>query len=200
MMQKDSENQDISADLTEYFKNLKEIKTGQTEAIYLALKHKVYFPELLNKASYDRVRSLFKDLFEHHHDYTYLVIQYCDYERFCGNISGFFWAVTMLYYAVKQGENLPPLAKSELYDKFTNMLADFVYNVYNPELLNADDVEVLPPLHRFGFYIGKAKNCLKENDPIGYVRALKDGLILCEEMRDLVAYYIKEFQENYLKR
>ncbi|GHU51949.1 glycosyl transferase [Clostridia bacterium] len=197
LLKKDKSGENVAEDLQEYFSSLKEIKTGQTEAVYLALKHKVYFSNLYKTANYNRVQLIFTDLLSiHGAEYINFVTEYCEYEKFTNNISEIFWAVTMMYFATKKSENLPYNLKLEVYDKFSNFLADFVYNVYNPDLLNKDDVEILPPLYRFGFYIGKAKSSLENGDKIGYIRALKDGLSLCEEMKDLVTIFIKEFEKS----
>ncbi|MDR0919311.1 MAG: glycosyltransferase family 2 protein [Oscillospiraceae bacterium] len=191
LLQKDKNGENITKDLQNYFDNTEKIATGQTEAIYLALKYKVYLPKLLKTASHARVQLIFTDIVAiHGAEYIDLVMEYCDYEQFANNINELFWAVTMLYFAVKRCENLPLPQKSEIYDKFCNYLAAFVENLYNPEVLNAEDVQVLPPLYRFGFYIGKAKLALENNDKLNYIRALKDGLSLCEEMKDVVAFLI----------
>lgn len=38
-----------------------------------------------------------------------------------------------------------------------------------------------------------AKN---DGDSIGYIRCLKEALRLCEPMKDLVSYYLDEFQNE----
>ena len=70
-------------------------------------------------------------------------------------------------------------------------------NIYNPELLNPADIEVLPPLHRFGYYMGAGQTMLSCGDSIGYIRSLKEALKYCEPMKDIVALLLKEFEENF---
>jgi len=79
---------------------------------------------------------------------------------------------------------------------FINALSDYVFNIYNPELLNDEDIECLPPLHRFGYFISKANNYLANEDKIGYIKNLKEALRLCEPMKDLVAFKLQEFEKN----
>ena len=69
-------------------------------------------------------------------------------------------------------------------------------NIYNPELLNPEDADVLPELHRFGYYMSLAFTAQNEGNDIAYIRSLKEALRLCEPMKDVVSYYLKEFEKH----
>jgi hypothetical protein len=123
-----------------------------------------------------------------------IVREYCDYEHFSGNISEIFWASTIYYFCAKRVKNFPYEDKLDIYNKFVGFLADYVYNIYNPELLNDDDIGVLPPLYQFGYFMGKAKEAEQKGDKIGYIRSLKEGLASYEEMNDIVSTFIRDFK------
>ena len=75
---------------------------------------------------------------------------------------------------------------------------DYVSNIYNPELLNDNDIEVLPELHRFGYYMIKANKSLEDGDKVGYIRGLKNALINCESMKDVIKFLLEIFQHNIM--
>jgi hypothetical protein len=86
--------------------------------------------------------------------------------------------------------------KYELYMRFTNLLGEYVSNIYNPELLKDEsDVEVLPPLHRFGYYMFKANNALAAGERVEYIREMKKALVNCESMKEIVEFLLGQFKK-----
>jgi len=42
-----------------------------------------------------------------------------------------------------------------IYDMFRGAAAEYVQKLYSPGILNDDDADILPSLHRFGYYAGR---------------------------------------------
>ena len=99
----------------------------------------------------------------------------------------------MIKYSFQECHN----KKYEIYIRFTNLLGEYVSNIYNPELLEDEaDVEVLPPLHRFGFYMLKANNALANGEKIEYIRELRKALVNCESMKEIVQFLMEQFKKR----
>lgn len=71
---------------------------------------------------------------------------------------------------------------------FARVEREFLPRCYNPELLQEEGLFVLPPLHRFGWYCARAFDVLEQGDPVEYVRLLRAGLDVCEEVKDMVEF------------
>lgn len=53
----------------------------------------------------------------------------------------------------------------------------------------------LPPLHRFGFYCARAFDALDAGDRTDYIRLLREGLAICEVVKDIVEFLIDNTPE-----
>lgn len=61
---------------------------------------------------------------------------------------------------------------------------------YAGEMLTAENLLLLPPLHRFGWHCAQAFETLDTGDAAGYVRLLREGLAVCEGAKDMVEFLI----------
>ena len=61
---------------------------------------------------------------------------------------------------------------------------------YAGEMLTAENLLLLPPLHRFGWYCAQAFEALDAGKAAGYVRLLREGLNTCEGAKDMVEFLI----------
>lgn len=191
-----NDGEDISDRLAEFIHSVKSWKDGYSEAIYLAMKHNVDLNDAIAGMSHDILKSHFPIIAEGHSDYALTAMKYCENIDFTGSIKSMLWMVSALETAVLTSQKLLADERRELYDLFLCTLSDYVLNIYNPELLNPEDADVLPELHRFGYYMTLAFTAKNNNDDIAYIRTLKEALRLCEPMKDLVSFYLSEFEEE----
>lgn len=61
---------------------------------------------------------------------------------------------------------------------------------YAGEMLTEENLLLLPPLHRFGWYCAQAFGALDAGDGLGYVRLLREGLGAYEGVKDMVEFLI----------
>ncbi len=61
---------------------------------------------------------------------------------------------------------------------------------YAREMLTVENLFLLPPLHRFGFYCAQAFETLDTGNTMGYVRLLREGLEACESAKDMAEFLI----------
>lgn len=66
---------------------------------------------------------------------------------------------------------------------------------YAREMLTAENLLLLPPLHRFGWYCAQAFEALDARNAAGYVRLLREGLEACESVKDMVEFLIDHTPE-----
>lgn len=66
---------------------------------------------------------------------------------------------------------------------------------YAPETLNRENLFLLPPLHRFGWYCAQAFDALDAGDAAGYVHLLREGLAAYEGVKDMVEFLIDHTPE-----
>ena len=194
---RDSENgENISDRLSEFIDSVTSWKDGYSEAIYLAMKHNVDLNDAIAGMSHDILKSHFPIIAEGHSDYALTAMKYCENIDLTGSIKSMLWMVSALETAVLTSQKLMAEERKELYDLFLCTLSDYILNIYNPDLLNPEDADVLPELHRFGYYMTLAFTAKNNNDDIGYIRTLKEALRLCEPMKDLVSFYLSEFEQE----
>ena len=192
----DNNGEDITAALTDFIHRVDDWKYGYAEAIYLCMKHNIDINDILITLSNSIMKSHFPIIATTHEEYAQTVIDYCKSFDYTQSIHAMLWMTSALETAVLSSANLYEEQRAVLYDTFVCVLSDYIYNIYNQELLNVDDVDVLPELHRFGFYMTLAFTAQNDGDDIGYIRCLREALRLCEPMKDLVSFYLDKFAEK----
>lgn len=71
----------------------------------------------------------------------------------------------------------------------------FLSVCYAPGVLCEENLDVLPPLHRFGWYLPQAFQALDGGDAIGYTRILRKGISVCESMKPMVEFLLEHTPE-----
>ncbi len=74
---------------------------------------------------------------------------------------------------------------------FGRIEREFLSFSYTTDALQPDNLSLLPPMHRFGWYCDRAFEALDNGDAQGYVRNLRQGLSTYGNMKDMVEFLIK---------
>ena len=67
---------------------------------------------------------------------------------------------------------------------------------YSQEALCPENLFLLPPTHRLGWYCDKAFAALDSGDSAGYIRYLHGGLDAYEGMREMIESLLAEFEQR----
>ena len=184
-------------DLLTFIKNVDDWKEGYSEAIYLAVKHGIDISGVVDNMIASEFRSKLEMIAVNHDDFAGYVLGYGVPESFTSNIKRFLWITSMYEKAAYRSFTLDDNRKHEMYLMFTNLLGEYVSNIYNPELLQDEaDIQVLPSLHKFGYYMLQANSALLNGDSVGYVRELKKALQNCESMKEIVEFMLERFKQK----
>lgn len=184
-------------DLLTFIKNVDDWKEGYSEAIYLAVKHGIDISGVVDNMIASEFRSKLEMIAVNHDDFAGYVLGYGVPESFTSNIKRFLWITSMYEKAAYRSFTLDDNRKHEMYLMFTNLLGEYVSNIYNPELLQDEaDIQVLPSLHKFGYYMLQANSALLNGDSVGYVRGMKKALQNCESMKEIVEFMLERFKQK----
>ena len=184
-------------DLLTFIKNVDDWKEGYSEAIYLAVKHGIDISGVVDTMIASEFRSKLEMIAVNHDDFAGYVLGYGVPESFTSNIKRFLWITSMYEKAAYRSFTLDDNRKHEMYLMFTNLLGEYVSNIYNPELLQDEaDIQVLPSLHKFGYYMLQANSALLNGDSVGYVREMKKALQNCESMKEIVEFMLERFKQK----
>ncbi len=196
LVKADSERRDISADIQQFVDSIDDWSDGYAVAIYLAMKHNADLTIPISRMTNKTIRENLRVIYDGYYDFSKLALEYFVYDNFSDDIRKLYFMVTALEFACEGLITLPYEEKGVLCDTFVCALSDYVMNIYNPDLLNPDDIDVLPELHRFGYYMTLAFAAHDGGNNMAYIRALKEALRLCEPMKDVVQYYLTEFEKS----
>ena len=196
LVKADEEENDISAEIQEFVDSVEDWNDGYAVALYLGMKHNADLSVPIDRMSHKQIRDNLRVIYDGYYEYSKTALDYFDIEDFSDSIKKLYFMVTALEFAAEGAITLSYDDRGILFDTFVCTLSDYVMNIYNPELLNTEDADVLPELHRFGYYMTLAFTAQNEGDDIAYIRSLKEALRLCEPMKDVVSYYLKEFEKS----
>lgn len=73
---------------------------------------------------------------------------------------------------------------------YAALSATYLDNIYNPDLLNLEDLSALPGMHRFAWHLRQALTAWEGGDELGYVRALRAGLDTAPAMKETVDFLL----------
>jgi len=113
---------------------------------------------------------------------------------FAANLPALLWARGLALAAVVacawQEEEDFALAQA-----FAVIEKSFLARYYAPELLCAENIGLLPPMHALGWYCAQAFAALENGDARGYVRLLRQGLEFCPEQKNMVKFLAENTPE-----
>lgn len=92
-------------------------------------------------------------------------------------------------------ENMDEAQGLELARAFSETEWTFLHQYYMPSFLCEENIGLLPAFHRFGWYCAQAFDALENGDTAGYVHLLREGLALCEGMKDMVSFLVEHTEE-----
>lgn len=194
----DEENRDIKADLLDFMNKISDWRYGYSESIYLAIKNKLDISDIVEKIDNTLCSEQLICISVHNDEFAKYVLEYGVPESFYKSIKRFNWIVMLYETAVYRAYNLNTTEKCNLYYIFSKLIGDFVNNLYNPDLLNEEDIGVLSPLHRFGYYMYLANESLDSGDKASYIRNLKKGLLQHDKMNEVIEILFMRFKNYYL--
>ncbi len=171
-------------------------KDGYSEAIYLSIKYGLDISETIERIDALQFRTKLEQIAYANDDFAEYVYNYGVPESFTTSIKKFYWITSLYEKASYRSFELDDNRRYELYNRFVSLLGDYVMNIYNPELLNDEDIQVIPNLHKFGFYMYQAQSALSAGDSIGYIRGMKKALINCESMKAIVEFMLEQFKKK----
>lgn len=104
------------------------------------------------------------------------------------------WARGMILSAVQQfpwdREDADTALGLALAHNFARVEKSFVQQCFSPNALQTENLFMLPPMHRFGWRCAQAFDLLEQGDAAGYVRALRQGLDTCKDMKAMVEFLV----------
>lgn len=83
---------------------------------------------------------------------------------------------------------------------YADLSATYLDNIYNPELLNEEDIQVLPGMQRYAWHLRQALAAWEQGDELGYVRSLKAGLDAAPAMKDMVDFLLEHKPKTAAQR
>ncbi|MDR2558813.1 MAG: glycosyltransferase [Oscillospiraceae bacterium] len=166
---------------------------GYSAAVELALKNNIDLTAALSKMNLELIRGHLTVIAQNNPSLPINAVEYQSDKFYFSNVKNLLFGALLFEAACLNAESFDIPQQSKVYNGFVTYSSLYVSNVYNPDLLNEDDVGVLSEAHRFGYYMGAAKNLLDSGDKLGYIRELKKALASCNSMQNVVKFLINEF-------
>jgi glycosyltransferase involved in cell wall biosynthesis len=185
-----------TAALEAFINSFDPLPEGYSAAIELALKLNVNLGEAIAKMNLELIRAHLAAVAKSNALLPMQAVAYQSEQFFFQSVKNLLFGALLFEAACFNAEMLTESQKSEVYNGCVKYCSLYVGNVYNPDLLNEDDISVLPESHRFGYFMGSAKKLLADGDKLGYVRELKKALASCNSMQNVIKYLIEEFSST----
>lgn len=107
---------------------------------------------------------------------------------FAKNWQSITWARGLVLAAVKSCNWSDEEQSMQLCRAFAKVERAFLPRYYAQEVLNAENIRSLPPLHRFGWYCAEAFQKLETQDAAAFAGSLRKGLETCPQMKAMVEF------------
>lgn len=106
------------------------------------------------------------------------------------------WSRAMALAAVRSCDWTDGQQGMALCRAFAKIEGAFLPGYYAADLLCDENIRLLPPMHRFGWYCGKAFWALDAGDSAAYVRLLRQGLESCAEAKPMAEFLLKQLEDS----
>lgn len=167
------------------------------EAVWLCMKYGVSLNKAALNMTYSNIRAIFPLLCSQHDEFPETALAYTEIFS-VESMRDLFLLCSMLETAALGAAEAEDAVRSALYNLFTSALGDYVLNLYNNELFNEDDIHILPPLHRFGYYMAQAH--INTDNPTEYIKNLRNALKSAAETKDIIAFMMDEYAEAHMNK
>jgi len=164
------------------------------EETYSALKNNTDLSDKLTVMNREDIEAHLNLLSNSQPDLPRLAINYMDEQFYVAGIRHLMFGVLLFEAGLRTKKaELSDGERAELYAGYAKYAALYTANIYNPGLLNEDDIGVLPEGHRFGYYLTAAEKELEADNKVGYIRELKKALVSCKGMTNVIKFLLEEF-------
>lgn len=181
--------------LTELLGSVEKWKECPIEALSHALRHGASFPLPEKPLNVEEMDALAARMAQDPEE-LYGVLNAAAAEDYAGSWQTLAWVRALALAAVQAfpwktcgGEGVA-LART-----FAKAEGAFLTGCYAREVLQEENLRVLPPMHRFGWYCAQAFDALDAGDPAGYARLLRAGLETNPAMKPMVEYLTENTPE-----
>ena len=165
------------------------------QALTRALEYSVSFPLPCNLLNMEEMDNLAGRLATDKENF-FPLLERVFAEDFVANVQSLLWARGLIMAAVRAfdwgKEDVDVDTGLSVVRFFTQAEKVFLPFCYAPQILREENLSVLPPMHRFGWYCIQAFEALDSGDAVSCVRLLRSGLGVCKDVKDMV-----EFLMNY---
>ena len=183
----ESEDPDDIAAVLSGVENLNELPSS---VLVHALQTGICFPLPDRMINIEEMDILAAQLAENH-DALHRILTQAAEKDFAGNWQALAWVRGLALAAVQTYGWEDGSAGLQLAQTFAKVEQIFLTSCYTPETLRKENLFVLPPMHRFGWYCVQAFNALEAGDSVGYVRLLREGLVAHKSMKKMVEFLVE---------
>lgn len=181
--------------LTELLGSVEKWKECPIEALSHALRHGASFPLPEKPLNVEEMDALAARMAQDPEE-LYGALNAAAAEDYAGSWQTLAWVRALALAAVQAfpwktcgGEGVA-LART-----FAKAEGAFLTGCYAREVLQEENLRVLPPMHRFGWYCAQAFDALDAGDAAGYARLLRAGLETNPAMKPMVEYLTENTPE-----
>lgn len=104
------------------------------------------------------------------------------------------WLLYLTAVALRVGAPADVETMEALCRQFQWVAAEYLHNIYNPALLNEQDISVLPGLHAFAWFFLQAQDASAQGNGREAVRLLRKGLQRTPGMKRAVDFQVRRMQ------
>ncbi|WP_160662890.1 glycosyltransferase [Colidextribacter sp. OB.20] len=107
---------------------------------------------------------------------------------------GLVWARELALAAVQSFDWKQDNRGMDLCRAFAGIEGAVLPRYYSEALLCEENIDVLPPLHRFGWYIAQAFQTQEAEKSPEYIRLIRAGLVSCPSMKPMAAFLLEQLE------
>lgn len=172
------------------------------QALTRALDHGVTFPLPGKPLNVEEMDDLARRLATDKENIHSLVGQALT-EDFTANGQTLLWALELSMAAMQafdwNAEDASVDTGLALARSFARAEKAFLPLCYTPQTLREENLFVLPPMHRFGWYCVQAFDALEAGNAVSYVQHLRTGLSAHKDMKDMVEFLLERTPELQIR-
>lgn len=157
---------------------LPEYRLGYFPLILECIKsHSRALSNIVSKMSGADISILISTLHSFDNDYETTALDFChEFEV---------ETIKELRFAIEMTKEISAINDDACY-LYACLLGNYVTNVYSEEILNDDDINILPFEDQLGYFMYKADASLAAGDKLTYIKYLRRALKVCPDMRNTI--------------
>ncbi len=189
----EDKSNDVKAQITEFLNEIEKFDIHYFDIVYYVLKYNMPLKLFKSKLDFDCLLACFDVINRQYDDFLDTISSYT-YESNNPYEAYLLKSIYEVSITLNDADDKEIIINS--FKKYLKNFEIYLINTYNENILNDENIDLVPKNIQFGYYCMKANEALANNSKLNYIKLLRKALSANNSMKNLISILTESLEEN----